>query len=124
VGAAALPGRAGQRRADRGDQPLVGVGGDQRDAGQPAGGQVAEEPEPAGAVLRGADLQAEDLPVPVGVDPGGDQGVHVDHPAALADLEHEGVGGQERVGPAVQGPVPEVRDLPVEILGHLADLGL
>ena len=43
--------------------------------------------------------------MPVGVDPGGHQGVHVDHPAALADLEHQGVGGHERVGPGVQGPV-------------------
>ena len=53
----------------------MGVGGDQRDPGQAAGGQVAEERQPAGAVLGGGDLQAEDLAVPVGVDPGGDQHV-------------------------------------------------
>ena len=35
--------------------------------------------------------------MPVGVDAGRDQGVHVDHPAALADLEHQRVGGDERV---------------------------
>ena len=51
VGAAALPGRAGQRGADRLDQAAVRVGGDQLDAGQAAGGQVAEERQPAGAVL-------------------------------------------------------------------------
>jgi hypothetical protein len=49
--------------------------------------------------------------VPVGVHAGGQQGVHVDDPTTLADLEHEGVGGQERVGAGVQGPVPEVCDL-------------
>ena len=43
VGAAALPGGAGQGRGDRGDQAGVGVGGDQLDPGQAAGDQVAEE---------------------------------------------------------------------------------
>ena len=43
VGAAPLPGRAGQGGADRLDQAAVRVGGDQLDAGQAAGGQVAEE---------------------------------------------------------------------------------
>src|SRR3954470_12227097 len=124
VGAAALPGGAGQGRADGVDQAAVGVGGDELDSGEAAGGEVAEEGQPAGAVLGGGDLQAEDLPVPVGVHPGGDQGVHADHPAALADLQHERVGGDERVGPGVQRPVAEVRDVGVEILGHLADLGL
>jgi hypothetical protein len=56
VGAAPLPGCAGQGRVDRGHEAGVGVAGDQLDAGQSAGGQVAEEPEPAGAVLGGADL--------------------------------------------------------------------
>jgi hypothetical protein len=47
VGAAALPGRPGQRRADRGDQTGMGVAGDQRGPGQAAGDQVAEERQPA-----------------------------------------------------------------------------
>src|SRR3954454_12975121 len=87
-----------------------------------AGGQIPEEGQPAGAVLGGGDLQAEDLPVPVAVDAGRDQGVHVDHPAALTNLQDEGVGGQKRVRTLVQRAVPEVRDLAVEVLGHLADL--
>ena len=70
MGAAALPGGAGQGGAQRGDQAGVGVGGDQRDPGQAAGGQVAEERQPAGPVLGGGDVDAEDLAVPVGVDPG------------------------------------------------------
>jgi hypothetical protein len=89
VGAAALPGRTGQGRPDRGDQPGVGIGGDQLDPGQAAGGEAAEEGQPASAVLAAGDVQAEDLPVPVGVDPGREQGVNVDHPPSLADLEHQ-----------------------------------
>jgi uncharacterized protein YceK len=65
---APLPCRAGQGRADGCGQAAVRVGGDQGDAGQAAGGQVAEEREPSGAVLGGGDLQAEDLPVALRVD--------------------------------------------------------
>jgi hypothetical protein len=75
----------------------VCVAGDQTDTGQAAGGQDPEEREPAGAVLGRGDVQSEDLPVPVGVHPGRDQGVHPDHPPTLTDLQHEGVGSHERV---------------------------
>jgi hypothetical protein len=47
--------------------------------------------------------------------------MHVDHPAALADLEHQGVGGDERVRADVQRAVPKVDHLAVQFLGHLAD---
>ena len=77
MGAAPLPIGAGKGSADRLDQPAVGVGGDQADAGEAAGDQVAEERQPAGAVLGGGHLQAEDLPVAVGVYPGREQGVDV-----------------------------------------------
>ena len=53
------------------------VAGDQPDAGQAAGDQVAQERQPARTVLGGGDLQAEDLAVPVAVHPGRHQGVHV-----------------------------------------------
>lgn len=43
-------------------------------------------------------------------------GVHPDNPTTFADLQHEGVGGEERVAPGVQWPVPEVRDVGVEVL--------
>jgi hypothetical protein len=39
-------------------------------ATQPAGGQVAQEREPAGAVFGAGDLQAEDFAVSVGVHAG------------------------------------------------------
>ena len=45
---AALPGRAQQRGADRGNETVVGIGDDELDAGQPAGGQGPQEGEPAG----------------------------------------------------------------------------
>jgi hypothetical protein len=69
VGAAALPAGAGQRGADRRDQAGVGIGDDQLDPGQAASDQPAQQRQPAGAILAGGDVEAEDLPVPVGVDP-------------------------------------------------------
>ena len=80
----------------------MGIGDRQRDPGQAAGHQAAQERQPAGAVLAGDDVQAEDLPVPVGVDPDRDQGVHVDGPAVLADLLGQRVQPQERVRAGVQ----------------------
>ena len=69
MGAAALPARAIEHTGDSVDQALVGVADDQLDPGQATGDQAAQEPGPAGAVLGGAQLQAEDLAVPCGVDP-------------------------------------------------------
>jgi hypothetical protein len=90
----------------------MGVGGDQLDAGQAAGDQVAQEGQPAGAILSRTHLEAEDLAVPVAVHAGRHQGVHVDHPTALADLEHQRVCGEERVRAGVQQAGPERLDLP------------
>jgi hypothetical protein len=45
VGAAALPGRAGQGGTDRLDQPAVRVGGHELNSGEAAGGQVPEPEE-------------------------------------------------------------------------------
>ncbi len=70
MGAAALPGRTGQRGGDRLHQPGMGIGGDQCDPGQAAGDQVAEESQPPRTGLASGDLDAEDLAVPVGVDAG------------------------------------------------------
>jgi hypothetical protein len=60
--------------------------------------------------------------VPVSVHARGDQGVHVDHPPALADLEHQRVRSDERVGALIQRPGAELGDLGVELGGHHADL--
>ena len=122
MGAAALPGRTGQGRADGLHEAAVRVGGDQPDPGQAAGGQVAEERQPARAVLGRGDLQPEDFPVPTSVDPSRHQRMHVDHSATLANLKHERVGGYEGVRPLVQRAAPEVRDCRVEFARHHADL--
>ncbi len=124
VGAAALPRGAGQHRTDRVDEAGVGVGDDELDAGQATGDQGTQEGQPAGAVLGGGDVQAEDLAVAVGVDADRDQRVHVDDAAALADLLGERVDPDERVRAGVQGPVAKGGDLLVQVLGHRADLGL
>jgi len=124
MGAAPLPRRSGQGGADRRGQTRVGVAGDESDAGQAAGDQVAQERQPARTVLGGGDLQAEDLAVPVAVHPGRHQGVHVHHPAALADLQHQRVGGHERVRALIQRPGPKRLHLLVQLPGHHADLRL
>ena len=102
----------------------MGVAGDQRDPGQAAGDQVAAEREPAGAVLRGGHLQAQDLPETLRVDRGRDHRVDVDGPATLPHFEHQRVSGHERVRAGVEWSGPERRDLRVEVFGHLRDLGL
>ena len=121
MGAASLP-RSAEGRAGRSDQPGVRVGSDQLHPGKAAGDEVAEEREPAGAVLGGVDLQAEDLPVPLRVHPGRDQHGDLDHAPALADLHGERVGGDERVRARVQGAGAKLLDLPVEVLRHLGHL--
>jgi hypothetical protein len=126
VGAAPLPGRAGQVRRDRLDQPGVGVGGDQADPGQAAGDEVGEELVPRRHRFRlVATRRPEDLAVPVAVDPGGDQHDGVDHPAAFADLHRQRVRGHERErARLVQGAVAELLDVLVELGGHPGDLRL
>ena len=101
MGAAALPAGAGQRGADRRDQAGVGIGDDQLDPGQAASDQPAQQRQPAGAILAGGDVEAEDLPVPVGVDPGRDERVHVHHLGVLADLDPQRIDPAEGVWCAV-----------------------
>jgi hypothetical protein len=119
VGAAALPDRSGQGRADRLGQAAVRIGGHQRHAGQATCGEVTEETQPPRAVLGAGDVQAQDLAIPAGVDTGRDQGVHVDRPPGLADLQHQRIRGDDRVRPGVQRPGPECLYRRVEIPGHL-----
>ena len=64
------------------------------------------------------------LPVAVGVHPGCEQGVDVDDPAAFADLQHQGIRGDERIGPCVQRTGPEVLHDRVQAGGHHRHLGL
>jgi hypothetical protein len=101
----------------RGQQPRVGIGGDQPDPGKAPGGQRPQERQPARPVLGGGELDAQDFAVALGVDPDGDRGVHVDHPPGFADLEHEGIGGQERARPASSD---RVRDASTAVSSSLA----
>lgn len=73
------------------------------DAGQAAGDQGAQEGQPAGAVLGGGPVQAEDVAVAVRVDADCDQCVDVDDAAALADLLGQGIDPDEGVGAASRG---------------------
>lgn len=123
MGPAALPTGARARGRDRSYEPGVGVRGDELDPREAAGGQIPPEREPAGAVLAGGDLHAEDLAVPVSVDTGRDQHVHRHHTAAFADLQHQRVSGDERERPGVfESSGAELFDVLVEFLGHHRDL--
>jgi hypothetical protein len=102
----------------------VAVGGDQGHAGQAAGDQAAQERQPPGAVLGGGDVDAQDLPLAVGVDAGGDQRVHVHRPAALADLLSQRIDPHERVRAAVERPGPEALHHLIQLRGHHGHLRL
>jgi hypothetical protein len=69
----------------------MGVADHELHPGQSAGDQPTQERQPARAVLRAGHVQAEDLLVPVGIDTGRHEGVHVDHPPVLADLDRQRV---------------------------------
>lgn len=61
----------------------------------------------------------------VAADPGGDRRVHAHDSAALSDVEHEGVHGDEcEQSGRFQPPRGERLDLGAEDLGHLAELAL
>jgi len=122
VGAAPLPAGAGQVRCDRLDQALVDGGSDQPDSGQAAGDEVGEELVPPRTGFGCGHAHAEDLPVPVAVDAGGEQDDGVDHAAAFADLLGQGVGGDkgERAG-GVEGAGAELLDVLVSRSASIRD---
>jgi hypothetical protein len=125
VGAAALPGGAGQVRRDRFPQAGVGVGGDEADPAQAAGDEVGEELVPRRPGLRRGHSHAQDLAVAVAVDAGGQQHHGVHHAAAFADLHRQRDGGDEGERPGrVERAVPELRNGLVQVGGHPGDLRL
>ncbi|WJY68748.1 hypothetical protein CAURIS_09365 [Corynebacterium auris] len=73
MGAAPLPGRVGQAVTHSGVDAQVGVTGDQVHLIQAPGFQITEEPGPRRGRFRGGDLHTKQLPVPVGINPGGQQ---------------------------------------------------
>jgi hypothetical protein len=82
-----------------------------------AADQAAQELPPERLGLGRAHLQADDLPLPAGVDPVGDHQSMVLDPPAGPDLLHLGVQPQIRVG-ARQGPLPEHGDLLIQALAE------
>ena len=121
---APLPGGAGERGAHGVDQADVGVGDHQRRAGQPSSHQAPQERQPPGTILGGDHVEAEHLPMSLGIDPHGDHDGHIDDAAVLAHLLGQGVEAHVGVGTAVEGSGPERRHLGVELFGHAGHLGL
>jgi hypothetical protein len=102
----------------------VGVGDDQLHPGQAAGLQAAEERGPERAVLTVADLEPQDLPVPVRGHPGGNDDGLGDDPVIDPGLAVGGI--QEHIPEQLPGqaPVPERRDLGVQVSADPAHLRL
>jgi hypothetical protein len=60
--------------------------------------------------------------VSIGVDPGGDQGMHVDHAAVFANFDRQRIGPHKGVRTGIPWALAKRADLGVEVRGHLTDL--
>ena len=87
VDTAALPCGTLEAAADRFDQPGVRVGDDETHTGQAAVGQRCEELAPERLVLGVADIEAEDLTMPVSTQSGGDHDRFRHDLAVFADMD-------------------------------------
>jgi hypothetical protein len=102
-------------------EALVVVGDDQAHAAQAAGDEVAQEGGPAGAVLGGDPVAAQDLAVAFGIDADRGDGGDVHDAPAIAAARGLGVDPEVGVGAGVERPGAEGRDQRVELPGHLGD---
>ena len=102
----------------------MGVGDHHLHARQAPGHQGAQERRPAGAVLDGDHVHAQDLALALGVDAGGAHHGHVLDPAVLPHPLDQGVDPHVGVGAGVEGAAAERLDHGVEGAGHVADLAL
>lgn len=84
-------------------QSPVGIGGDELDTGQAAGGQVTEEPNHPAPSSAEVTCRPSTYRCPSALTPVAQQGVHAHDPAAFADLQNQRVGGEERVGAGASG---------------------
>jgi hypothetical protein len=80
-----------------------------------------EEGGPAGAVFGGDEVDTQDLPVPVGVHPGGDRHGHVHDLGAFSDLLGEGVHPAVGLGTGIEGTVTKSCHRLIRGLGQLGD---
>jgi hypothetical protein len=119
-----LPRRTGERGGDGVLEAAVGVGDHELHAGQATGHEATQEGRPARSVLAGHDVDAQDLPLAVGVHGRGDDGRHVDDPASFPAALRECVKPHVGVGPLVERPVAERLHLLVERRRQPRHLGL
>ncbi len=104
-------------------QTLVSIRDHQLDACQPPLDEPFEEGRPEGLGLRRADVQADDLAPPVGVDRHSDYHRDGHDPTAFALSEIGRI--EPQIGPlALQRTVEEGADPLVDVLAQLRDLGL
>ena len=124
VDAAPLVRRPLETTPDGVHQSGVLVRNDQLHAGEPPGAQGPQEAPPKDLVFGVADVEAQDLSVPVGVHAGGDDDGLGGHVVVVADMEVGGV--QEDVGEllVVETPGPKGPHHLVETSTDAADLGL
>lgn len=104
VRAAALPGGV-EGTPDGGLEPLAGTGDDRLHAPQAAAEQTLEEVWPEGGGFRGADMEARDLALAIGVGGHGDYGGDAGGAPALALLETGGI--EPETGPFALGRAVE-----------------
>ena len=117
---AALPLRAREDRPAGGPQPGMVVGGDELDAAQAAGDEAVEEVAPVDLCLRQLDGDAQNAPLPVGLDADGSEDGDVAHDAAVAHLLVAGV--ELKVPRLSQRPLPPPFEFHVHFLRGAADL--
>ena len=117
---AALPLRAREDRPAGGPQSGMVVGGDELDAAQAAGDEAVEEVAPVDLGLRQLDGDAQNAPLPVGLDADGSEDGDIAHDAAVAHLLVAGV--ELKVRRLSQRPLPPPIELLVHFLRGAADL--
>ena len=124
-GAAALPGRPGKDRPDRGPDAGVRITGDQHDPGGILRGGDLEPPLAQGpqdkdvqksVVSASPRAMFRDLPTPFGRHAGGHHQRPADHPPAHPHIEVRGVDEQVGEPGVIQRPGEELLDPLVDVL--------
>ena len=114
MGAATLPTGSSKHRGDGVLQPPAfagagsgSIGGNQFHPAEAPSGQRAQEGQPERAILAGAHVQAQDLTLPVGIDPRRHHHADVDDATTLPHLLRQAVQPHVGVGTTVQGTTQE-----------------
>ena len=107
MGAAALPAGSSKHRGDGVLQPLVASEVTTSTPPETPSGQRAQEGQPEGTVLAGTHVQAQDLTLPVGIDPRRHHHADVDDATTLPNLLGQAVQPHVGIGTAVQGTTQE-----------------